>query len=372
MYKCKECGAEYENKPDYCDCGNDEFETVKTIETPVERLSNEVPKENISHYINENQNQDFSKIKSESVYNNKQDIKETYSQIKRYTPAIEPISLIIFILCLILSLYIIFFAWNPNETDTNIPSEPQNTNTSKTIPNINKIWNNTPPKNSVVNAGGNLNKVPVNSEIQEVKPIQQIPQEKKNAQVNKPKQTSVPLQKITTKSQTKSVKNTTNTQKQTVQKNNAQSDAAKKQAEEAARKQALADQERKKAEELQIKKLQEEQAKKAKEAKEKQEAADKQEFKSYKNNLRNTIARKIDFTKVIGDGSCTVSFKIDSTGKLINRSFTKQSSNNTLNDAVYEAVMSTPTFMSPPSAYKNEFLNLNIKFSNGNFEIFMN
>ena len=28
MYKCKECGSEYEDKPDYCDCGNDEFELV--------------------------------------------------------------------------------------------------------------------------------------------------------------------------------------------------------------------------------------------------------------------------------------------------------------------------------------------------------
>ena len=28
MYKCKECGAEYKEKPDYCDCGNDEFEGV--------------------------------------------------------------------------------------------------------------------------------------------------------------------------------------------------------------------------------------------------------------------------------------------------------------------------------------------------------
>ena len=25
MYKCKECGTEYETKPDYCDCGNDTF-----------------------------------------------------------------------------------------------------------------------------------------------------------------------------------------------------------------------------------------------------------------------------------------------------------------------------------------------------------
>ena len=85
--------------------------------------------------------------------------------------------------------------------------------------------------------------------------------------------------------------------------------------------------------------------------------------------MRNTFARKIDFTRVIGDGSCTVSFKIDLNGRLYNRSFSKQSSNNTLNDAVYAAVMATPTFNPPPEAYNNEVLNLNIKFYNGNFEI---
>ena len=118
-----------------------------------------------------------------------------------------------------------------------------------------------------------------------------------------------------------------------------------------------------------MKKLQAEQAKKQAEAKAKQAQINKQELISYKANLRNTIARKIDFTKVIGDGSCTVSFKIDLTGKLIKRSFTKQSSNNTLNDAVYNAVMATPSFNPPPDAYNNEILNLNIKFYNGNFEI---
>ena len=85
--------------------------------------------------------------------------------------------------------------------------------------------------------------------------------------------------------------------------------------------------------------------------------------------MRNTIARKIDFTRVIGDGSCTVSFKIDSNGRFYNRSFTKQSSNNTLNDAVYNAIMATPSFNPPPEAYNNELLNINIKFYNGNFEI---
>ena len=101
-------------------------------------------------------------------------------------------------------------------------------------------------------------------------------------------------------------------------------------------------------------------------------AAAKQEFANYKVGLRNTIGRKIDFTRVVGDGSCTVAFKIDSNGKLINRSFSKQSSNITLNDAVYVAVMSTPTYNPPPSGYKNEVLNLNIRFYNGNFEITLN
>ena len=28
MYRCTECHAEYENLPDFCDCGNDSFEEV--------------------------------------------------------------------------------------------------------------------------------------------------------------------------------------------------------------------------------------------------------------------------------------------------------------------------------------------------------
>ena len=47
MFRCKECQAEYEVKPDYCDCGNDTFDEIlpektveqapkpKMVETPV-------------------------------------------------------------------------------------------------------------------------------------------------------------------------------------------------------------------------------------------------------------------------------------------------------------------------------------------------
>ena len=28
MFRCKECGSEFDKKPDYCDCGNDTFEEI--------------------------------------------------------------------------------------------------------------------------------------------------------------------------------------------------------------------------------------------------------------------------------------------------------------------------------------------------------
>ena len=101
----------------------------------------------------------------------------------------------------------------------------------------------------------------------------------------------------------------------------------------------------------------------------KKTAQARQELVNYKAGLRNTIGRKIDFTKVVGDGTCAVSFKVNSSGKLTNRAFTKQSNNITLNDAVYAAVMATPTYNPPPSAYNNETMSITITFYNGNYEI---
>ena len=88
--------------------------------------------------------------------------------------------------------------------------------------------------------------------------------------------------------------------------------------------------------------------------------------------MRNLIGRKIDFANVVGDGDCAISFKLASNGKLINRAFAKQSSNITLNDAVYKAVMATPSYNPPPSGYNNETMVLKIRFYNGNFDISLN
>ncbi len=374
MYRCKECGAEYEEKPDYCDCGNDEFETVgvnigvnagenlnvaepkvqetKTVNTPKENIE-EKPKP--------------QPAAARKTFNpppsRKRTFDEQYPALSRMIKSVDPISLAIFCICLVFSSYIIFFAWNPDATVTTVEQKAEEF-VPKNIPSIDKIWNNALP---VVKKEEPKAEEKVESIIKQIIPVQTQEKTEQVKTTAKPKVTTVPLKKVVTTPK-KVQKNTA-----IVKTNTAAQEKAKKEAEEKAKQEAAlkqkAEQERKAAEAAQIKKLKAEQAKKAEAERLKQEAANRQEYASYKAQLRNTIGRKIDFTRVIGDGSCTVSFKIDLNGKLINRSFTKQSTNNTLNDAVYNAVMSTPTFNPPPAAYKNETLNLNISFYDGNFEI---
>ena len=98
-------------------------------------------------------------------------------------------------------------------------------------------------------------------------------------------------------------------------------------------------------------------------------AALQQEYTNYKIGLRNKIASNINFTAIVGDGSCVVSFKLDASGNLINRAFSQQSINDSLNDAVYSAMMNTPTYKTPPAGYKNQTLRLSVKMTGGNFEV---
>jgi len=377
MYRCKECGAEYDIKPDYCDCGNDEFELAG-----VEPVS-QIDFASADRVVDIEYNAPEETVKPEPQPAPKpQPAPQSASQTSFHStqtavlhrPSVDPASLSIFCLCLLLSMYVIFFAWNPKETDSGeITSKPQETVTAKNIPSVDKIWNNAlpkvqPKKEETPKQEENIIKqiipAPIAQKIQTNKTEPKTTQKSvQNTTAQQKKTTTVPLKKAT---QTTAKKTTTAAKTQTTTAKTTQ-EQQKKAAEQQAKQKA--EQERKAAEEAQIKKLQAEQAKKNAEAKAKQDAVAKQELVNYKGSLRNAIGRKIDFTRVIGDGACTVAFKIDSNGKLTNRYFAKQSTNNTLNDEVYAAVMATPTFNPPPSAYKGEVLNLNIRFSNGNFEI---
>lgn len=369
MYKCKECGTEYEIKPDYCDCGNDEFDVV------AESKPEPVP---VAEPIPEKQEEIPVKIKPQparsmkSVYKvppaPKKSFDEQYPELSRMIHSIEPISMTILLFCLALASYILFFAWNPDESQIKT-EEKTDTTVSKNIPSIDKFWNNALPvvKQQEVKQT-KIEQPEPKTIVQAPTPVVKTTTPVKTAATktvsSQNKVTKTPVTKTT---QQKTTKTTVNTQANAQK---AAADAAAKKAQEEQAKKAAAEAAAKKAaQEAQAKKLAEEQAKKAAQEKAKQDAAAKQELAKYKINLRNAIGHKIDFTKVIGDGDCIVAFKINSGGKLVSRSFAKQSTNMTLNDAVYAAVMATPTFNPPPSAYNNETLKLYIKFYNGNFEI---
>lgn len=106
MYRCKECKAEYKNKVEYCDCGNNTFDFIE--DQPV--------KSNI-------------KEKKTLTVEQKNDI----------------ISKVFFILCIILSAIV----WLIPIGDNNHKNVPQTQNkrqqaVTKNIPSIDKIWDSTP------------------------------------------------------------------------------------------------------------------------------------------------------------------------------------------------------------------------------------
>lgn len=92
MFRCKDCGCEFNTKPDYCDCGNDTFDEIITAETSP-------------------------------------DIKQLFS-------------VIIFVLCLILAI----IPWTIKDKTPKPAQTAKSEPTIKEIPPIEKIWDATPIK----------------------------------------------------------------------------------------------------------------------------------------------------------------------------------------------------------------------------------
>lgn len=356
MYKCTECGQEYKVKPEYCDCGNNEF--VITISEETNSQNEIVPEKQEPQPDNRVHTEETNSVNQ----NNFNTLDKTTYIPKRN---IDIISLTIFLLCIILSILIIF-VWKVKENPVISDNSSDVTKEQITnLPSIDKLWkensikqeveqqitNNKEPQTSV--ASRQESKAPVKT-VQKVN-IQKskLTTSKTKAKANKNRTVSPSGLKTTSTAKTNGA---------TAQNAKEQQEKAMKQAQENKEKAEAA----KKAQEAKIKA--EAEAYAAANAA-KKAAVNKQEYETYKISLRNTIAKKIDFTKVIGDGSCIITFKLKSTGELTNRNFAQQSQNITLNNAVYKAIISTPSYNPPPSGYNNQTLRLNISFKNGNFEI---
>jgi len=416
MYRCKECGSEYETKPDYCDCGNDEFEIFvapekeeqSAIKAPQKEIRTPQPKFNPQPSVK----------------------KKSYSEFDRIKEIFDPVSTVIFLICVILSFVTLKYVANPATQDKK--SEPQKQEVVN-IPSIDSYWDNTLPKTEQtvkIEPEKTVKAEPEKSAVEDTflqkiaAPIQKTAQPSVTTKiVTQPQKTAVtavtqtktqtkqqkPKTQIVTAPtqvkvnqpslvqtnktpQTKTVTQTTPSANYSALTQRVQSNAQKS---VTAQTQAKTSQAQKTQQTQHVQQSQTSQsaanmpvirtttstsssAVQNQQTMQNQQTAQKavvdektlkQELTNYKVSLRNTIGKKINFTNVVGDGECIVSFKIASGGKLINREFTKQSSNLTLNNAVYAAVNSTPTFSAPPSGYKNETLNLRVKFYNGNFDI---
>lgn len=314
MFKCKDCGSEYKEKPDYCDCGNDTFdeikdETIGTIDKTEETKTQ--------------QQKESDNIKPKSKKNEK--------PIKT-----DKISLLIFVVCLILSIIILFFPVNtPVNTDNIKENNEQNI---ISIPSVNSIWDNSIP---VVQKTELPKTEPVSSEETVVK---------KNPKVNENTDNKKDLNTTPAKSETPKITKVKLTKNTTVKPKQTDSSVPKKQNE-------------------QITKQTQKPTTTVKPTSNTNNTQNEISLNSYKIGLRNKIGSHIDFASVAGDGACAVTFKIDVNGKLINRKFVQQSENTSLNDAVYNAMLAVPNYKTPPSTYKNNTLKLSVKFISGNFEV---
>lgn len=113
-YKCSECGQEYNDMPEYCDCGNDSFEAIEVIETSLN---------------NAYQSYKENKIQKNSYKGNR----------------FEPYAIAVFALCIILSLVILFIPVSSSTYKKTEQIKPQ----KQTFPSIDKIWTDIAPKNAV-------------------------------------------------------------------------------------------------------------------------------------------------------------------------------------------------------------------------------
>ena len=290
MFKCTDCGCEYDIKPDYCDCGNNIFTEISQTPEPTPQLQTQQPKK--------------EKIKPKKDF--------------------DYIGWGIFFACIILAILSIMFLGNGilKKAEESSKTQKPVLQPNKNIPSIESLWkSSTTPQATQPQI--TVQKPVVKTEPKQVKkvvatkPVQKQPQQTTQTQPVKttPK---VDVQKYIPQTQTP-------TSQPTV----------------------------KPVEQKPVVDL----------------VAQQQELLQYKIALRNRIASKIDFAQVIGDGNCKITFKINPSGTLIDRKFVQQSTNMSLNDVVYNAMMQNPAYKTPPEGYKNETLTLTVKIYGGNFEI---
>lgn len=304
MYRCTECKEEYKNKPDYCKCGNDEFDEF----TPITNSEPETA------------------------------IKET---VKKDIPIKRILSICFFVLCLIISVIPwLFKSEKPQKTVQKAQPE-----VNKTIPDIEKIWENTEYKAPPPIDEPKTVKVVDNTVKETSKPVIKQPQKVKTSAPSKPIQKSTNAQTYKPKTQTTAAPKSQPAPKNTQQQPNIKlppSVLNPKPSQSSAPAPA---------------------------PKPEPPKMNPNDFIVFKGEIRTALLAKLNLTAIQGSGDCAIEFSVDNTGKLINRNFIYKSANKSVNDEVYLMLMRLPYFKQPPVHYNGEKIKLKFYINNGYYEI---
>lgn len=361
MFRCTDCGQEYEIKPDYCDCGNNVFEDLNPIKTQPERPI----QENIVSNTGEPQNAAMPEI----VYKPKGN------------SLLQFLSVMIFVACLVLSVLSVIYIGKDSlakleQERKQIGNERSEQKTTSKLPSINEIWVENKNRSVKEENYPIENKVTVIYSAPEKKLQVEItkkepPQTQKTSAVKTTKNT-VPLATTAKKPTAQKTAQTAKTNSQTAAKTaSSQKTAAPvKQQQAATAKQATTTQPVAAKPQAKQTTAVQEVAKPAVQAVNTEQL--KAELYSYKIALRNKLSSNISFAQIVGDGSCAVTFRLDSTGNLIGRKFSRQSDNDSLNRVVYDAIIKNPTYNPPPAGYKGEILTFTVKMYGGHFTVTLN
>lgn len=312
MYRCTECKEEFKEKPEYCTCGNDEFEEFTA--PPVKDSTFQKEQPTLPH-----RNFDFKKFDMVKVF-----------------------SIGFFCLCLILAVIPwLIKAEKPAKT-VQKPKEE----VAKTIPDIESLWQNAQPQTPAANTTPKPETSPkIVKTTEPPKPKTQTtsttqkpaaaaktqpkPASKTTSAASKPVKKAPPAQPATQskpklpQSVLNTVQNTTSTQ-QTVQQPVKKEEPPK---------------------------------------------MNPSEFLNYKGAIRSALLAKLNVAAVQGSGDCAIEFSLDNSGKLINRNFIYKSQNKSVNDEVYLMLMRLPYYKNPPAHYNGEKIKLKFLFNNGYYEI---
>lgn len=317
IYKCNNCGRNFNFKPDFCECGNNEFVEV------VENFDYSTVKTD----FNSGKDVDFLYNQNNSAHNDDDfENENSYEKDLKKQRTSELVAIIVFVVVLITAVIMIIS--NVSVLVKKSHDKTASVEIESYIPSdVNEYWTDSKPTETSTNnarQGNNTNSVNTNSVNKKnvttpAKPSVQktLPKTEKNTSpkpVTK-KQDSQKTQ-IVAKAKPEIVKPKTEVQKPITKPDNAIS---------------------------------------------------VEEYLRYKNSLRNRLFANFPILNVQGQGTAKIAFSVAPDGKLINRRFVSQSGNKSLDDAMYHMLMRVPVYAVPPAGFEGREIMMQMDFNNGHY-----